>query len=116
MAENLRLHEPLMVAVWPGMGNVALNGGVYLLAKLDMQVIAEFDAGDLFDIDHVEVRDGIIQPGRRPRNRLFLWRDPGQMRDLVILLGEAQPPVGKYAFCSQLIAHARELGVERIFT
>jgi proteasome assembly chaperone (PAC2) family protein len=116
MAEKLELQHPWLIAVWPGMGHVALNAGVYLLAKLSMNLIAELDTGDQFDIDHVEVKEGMIQPARRPRNRLYLWKDPQQRRDLVVFLGEAQPPVGKYAFCRQLTAHARELGVERVFT
>jgi proteasome assembly chaperone (PAC2) family protein len=116
MAENMQLHRPWLIAVWPGMGHVALNAGVYLLAKLGMNVIAEFEATELFDVDHVEVKKGIIQPGRRPRNRLFMWSDPRKNHDLVVFLGEAQPPIGKYAFCRQLINHARQLGVERIFT
>ena len=116
MAEKLNLRHPWMVAVWPGMGNVALNAGIYLLAKLDMNVIAEFEANELFDIDHVEVKEGIIQAGRRPRNRFFVWRDPDKRHDLVVFLGEAQPPIGKYPFCRQLISYARELGVERVFT
>jgi proteasome assembly chaperone (PAC2) family protein len=115
MAEK-KLNHPWLVAVWPGMGNVALNAGYYLLAKLDMRVIAEFEANDLFDVDHVEVKGGIIQTGRRPRNRFFLWEDPARKRDLVVFLGEAQPPIGKYPFCSQLIAYARDHGVERVFT
>ena len=116
MAEKLQLQHPWLVAAWPGMGQVALNAGVYLLAKLSMTLIAEFEASDLFDVDHVEVKDGIIQTGRRPRNRLFLWKAPPQKHDLVVFLGEAQPPIGKYAFCRQLLNHARQLGVERIFT
>jgi proteasome assembly chaperone (PAC2) family protein len=116
MAEKPELNHPWLVAVWPGMGQVALNAGVYLLAKLGMNLIAEFEASGLFDVDHVEVKEGIIQPGARPRNRLFAWADPKKKHDLVVFLGEAQPPVGKYAFCRQLIAHACQLGVERVFT
>lgn len=116
MAEKIQLTHPWLVAVWPGMGNVALNAGIYLLAKLGMNLIAEFEVGDLFDVDHVEVKRGIIQSGRRPRNRLFVWTDPNKKHDLVVFLGEAQPPIGKYAFCRQLINHARQLGVERFFT
>jgi uncharacterized protein len=81
-----------------------------------MDVVAELEAGDLFDIDHVEVKAGVIQPGRRPRNRFFVWNDPDERRDLVIFLGEAQPPLGKYPFCKQLITYARKLGVERVVT
>jgi proteasome assembly chaperone (PAC2) family protein len=116
MAEKLQLHHPWLIAVWPGMGHVALNAGVYLLAKLGMSLIAEFESSEVFDVDHVEVKEGIIQPVRRPRNRLFLWTDPNHKHDLVVFLGEVQPPIGKYTFCRQLIAHVRQLGVERVFT
>jgi uncharacterized protein len=116
MSDNPQLHHPWLVAVWPGMGQVAFNAGVYLLAKLDMNLIAEFEVSDLFDVDHVEVKEGIIQMGRRPRNRLFVWTDPKEKHDLVVFLGEAQPPIGKYTFCRQLLARARQLGVERVFT
>jgi proteasome assembly chaperone (PAC2) family protein len=98
------------------MGHVALNAGIYLLAKLGMNVIAEYESLELFDVDHVEVKGGILQPGRRPRNRFFVWTDPNKKHDLVIFLGEAQPPIGKYLFCRKLVDYARELGVERVFT
>jgi uncharacterized protein len=89
MAEELHLNHACLVAVWPGMGHLALNAGYYLLANLGMNVIAEYEAGDPFDVDHVEVKEGIIQPGRRPRNRFFLWADPQWKRDLVVFLREA---------------------------
>ena len=116
MAEKLNLRHPWLVAVWPGMGHVALNAGFYLLAKLEMHVIAEFEVANLFDVDHVEVKEGRIQTVEHPRNRLFLWTDPNQKHDIVIFLGEAQPPIGKYPFCRKLIEYARELDVERVFT
>lgn len=116
MAEKLKLNHPWMVAVWPGMGNVAISAGYYLLAKLGMHVIAEYEADELFDVDHVEVKEGIIQPSRRPRNRFFVWTDPGQKHDIVVFFGEAQPPLGKFLFCKKLLDYARELGVERVFT
>ena len=116
MATKLSLTHPWLVAVWPGMGHVALNAGYYLLAKLGMDVAAELEAGDLFDIDHVEVKGGRIQPARRPRNRFFVWHDPKGERDLVVFLGEAQPPIGKYPFCRQLVTFAKDLGVERVLT
>lgn len=116
MAEQMRLHHPWLVAVWPGMGQVALNAGVYLLAKLGMNVMAEFEAAGLFDVDQVEVKEGMLQPLRRPRNRFFQWTDPKGKHDLVVFLGEAQPPLGKYPFCKQLVAFAQEIGIERVFT
>jgi uncharacterized protein len=116
VSEKLQLNHPWLVAVWPGMGHVALNAGVYLLAKLGMAEIAEFKADELFDVDAVEVKGGILRPVRKPQNRFFLWTDPNEKHDLVVFVGEAQPPVGKYAFCRRLIEFAREQGIERVFT
>jgi len=114
--ELLPLKHPWLVAVWPGMGHVAVNAGIYLLSKLGMTAVAEVEAVNLFDIEQVDVKDGIVQLGRRPRNRLFVWKDPDEKRDLVVFVGEAQPPVGKYQFCKQLVTYAQEYGVERVFT
>jgi uncharacterized protein len=116
VAEPKRLNHPWLVAVWPGMGAVALNAGIYLLAKLGMSTLAELDTGELFDVDAVEVKDGLVQSPRRPRNRFFVWEDPGRRHDLLVFVGEAQPPSGKYAFCRALVTYARGLGVERVFT
>lgn len=116
MANELNLNHPWLVAVWPGMGNVALNAGIYLLAKLGMTAVAEFEIGDLFDVDHVEVKRGLIRTPRRPRNRFFVWKDPKGAHDLVTFLGEAQPALGRYPLCRQIIQYAQGLNVERVFT
>lgn len=116
MPEQEKLNKPWLVAVWPGMGNVAVSGGYYLMAKLGMHLLAEFAAPELFDVEHVDVKEGVIHPGRLPRSRLFVWRDPDGERDLVVFIGEAQPPLGKWSFCRRLIEYARGLGVERVLT
>jgi proteasome assembly chaperone (PAC2) family protein len=105
-----------MIAVWPGMGHVAISAGYYLMAKLEMELLAELTAPDLFDIDHVDVSEGIVQVTRLPRSRFFVWHDPQKRRDLIVFIGEAQPPLGKFRFCSHLIEAAKAWGVERIFT
>jgi proteasome assembly chaperone (PAC2) family protein len=111
-----KLHKPWLVAVWPGMGHVAVSAGYYLISKLDMHAIAEFSPRELFDMEHVEVKRGILKSGRLPRSRLFAWKDPRGERDLVVFIGEAQPPLGRYMFCRRLIEFAKELGVERVLT
>jgi proteasome assembly chaperone (PAC2) family protein len=116
MAEEVKLSKPWLVAVWPGMGHVAVSAGYYLMAKLGMHQVAELAAMEQFDVEHVEVQGGIIRPGRMPRSRFFAWKDPKGVHDLVVFIGEAQPPLGKYAFCRRLIEYAKALGVERVFT
>jgi hypothetical protein len=116
MAEQIQLKNPWLVAVWPGMGNVALNAGYYMMAKLGMHLIAEFSPRELFEMEYVEVSNGLIRPGHLPRSRLFAWTDPAKQHDIIVFIGEAQPPDGKYAFCHSLINLAQKLGVERVFT
>ncbi len=116
MPKEMKLNNPWLVAVWPGMGNVAISAGYYLMAKLGMHLLAEISAQELFDVEHVEVKEGLIDTGHLPRSRLFVWIDPKQQRDLIVFIGEAQPPSGKYAFCKRLIEYTRELGVQRVFT
>lgn len=116
VTETEKLKSPWLIAVWPGMGQVAINAGFYLAAKLEMAVFAEFLPRELFDVENVEVENGVIRPAKLPRSRLFLWRDPARQRDLILFLGEAQPPMGKRQFCQGLIDIAHRMGVERIFT
>jgi proteasome assembly chaperone (PAC2) family protein len=98
------------------MGHVAISAGYYLMAKLGMHLMGEVTSPDLFDIDHIDVKDGILRIGRLPRSRFFAWKDPLEKHDLVLFIGEAQPPLGKHTFCRGLIEQAVKLGVERVFT
>lgn len=116
MSNELTLTNPWLVAVWPGMGHVAISAGYYLMAKLGMHLFAEFSARELFEVQGVDIKDGLVHTGRLPRSRLFVRVDPNHKRDLIVFIGEAQPPSGKYAFCARLIDYARQIGVERVFT
>lgn len=115
-AELKTLHKPWLIAVWPGMGQVALSAGYYMMAKLGMNLLAEFSPKEFFELEHVEVNAGLIRPGYLPRSRLFAWTDPEGQHDIIVFIGEAQPQTGKYLFCHSLIDLAQKLGVERVFT
>jgi uncharacterized protein len=116
MSADEKLKDPWLVAVWPGMGGVAISAGYYLMAKLGMHLLLEFPATEFFDLEQIEVKDGLILTKRLPRSRLFLWNDPKHQHDLIVFIGEAQPPVKGGAFCRTLIEQARKLEVERVFT
>lgn len=116
MSEEIKLKNPWLIAAWPGMGHVAISAGYYLMAKLGMHLQAEFGSHSLFEIESVDVKGGLIHMGRWPLNRFFVWKDPKEAHDLILFIGEAQPPLGKYAYCCKLIEYAKNLGVERIIT
>lgn len=107
--------ERWLVTAWPGMGTVAVTAVVYLLSKLKMRQIEEFDARELFELEEAEVEEGLLHAGRLPRSRLFLAEDAAPGRDIVVFLGEAQPPTGKFALSRRLLTAARDLGVTRVF-
>jgi hypothetical protein len=81
-----------------------------------MHLLAELSSQELFDIDQIEIKQGLIQPARLPRSRFFVWKDPHKRHDIIVFIGEAQPPIGKHLFCRHLIDSAKEFGIERVFT
>ncbi len=118
MALEQKLRDPWLVAAWPGMGNVAVGAAGYLVVKLGAKLVHEMPSRDLFDVPHIDVKDGLARPGRLPRNMFFEWRNPapGNARDLLIFIGEAQPPLGGYALCHKILDFAQQKGVKRLVT
>lgn len=116
MASEQFLNDPWLLAAWPGMGAVAISADYYLMAKLGMHLLAEIPAPEYFDLERVEVKEGLIQSGRLPRSRMFLWHDPKKRHDLIVFIGEAQPASKGGAFCTQIIRQAKQLGVRRVYT
>lgn len=108
--------ERWLIAAWPGLGQVATTAAIYLLSKLRMHQLAEFPGRGLFELESIDVKEGLVRASRLPRSRLFLWRNPSGGRDIIVFLGEAQPVTGKLALCERLLAEGRELGVSRVFT
>ena len=116
MAELENLNNPWLVAVWPGMGNVALAAGSYLVEQLDAEPVGELASQEYFEVEHVDVSEGLATAGRVPRCLLFVWRDPNQQHDLVIFIGESQPSTAGHALGRKLINHALDWGIERCVT
>ncbi len=118
MADTTRQNgAATLVAVWPGMGQVAITAGYYLMSRLHMQESEALPASDLFDVEHVDVKDGLIVKSPPPQGRLFLWKNPKGQGDLAVFIGESQPPPGKnVAFCARLLDDAQKLGVREVYT
>jgi proteasome assembly chaperone (PAC2) family protein len=112
---RMRSRERWLVAGWPGMGQVAVTAAVYLMSKLKMRQVGEFDARDLFELEAADVEDGLVSASALPRSRLFLAERAAPDRDVAVFIGEAQPPAGKLALCNRLLRAARGLRVTRVF-
>lgn len=110
------LHQPLLLAAWPGIGQVALLAVTYLKERLGADEFAQMDAVPYFDLGGVFVEQDIIQPPRFPRNSLFAWHHPGGGPDLVIFTAEAQPSANGYQFAHRVLDVVTGLGVQSVFT
>ncbi|MCK6448148.1 MAG: PAC2 family protein [Planctomycetes bacterium] len=110
------LRSPWLVAVWPGMGAVAQLAGAHLVKLLGAEPVAALDPRGFFEPGAIGVHAGKIQSAGLPKSPFFAWRDPQGRRDLLVLVGEAQPAQNAFAYARALLDVAASFHVERVFT
>lgn len=86
MHQDIQIEEPVLVAGWPGMGNVGLGAMNYLRRKLEATLFAEIDVSSYFTPDAIVVEDGIAKLPEVPTNGLYYVGDPA----LIIFEGGIQ--------------------------
>ena len=79
----------ILVASWPGMGNVAYGAAMYLKENLKAEKFAEIRPEDIFYQTGIQIRDGNVEipdlpksgyidsTGRRLRQILLNFPEPG---------------------------------------
>ncbi|MFA5256232.1 MAG: PAC2 family protein [Candidatus Omnitrophota bacterium] len=119
MEENIRYYKkidvvnPIMIAAWPGMGNVALGTADYIRRKLKAVRFAEIRTDPLAALDAVEVKNGLSKIPKTPLSTFYYTRDP----DIILFQGEVQP-AGRSGIdlLNRVLGVAADLKVSRIFT
>lgn len=106
----------LLIAAWPGMGNVAVLAAHYLVQRFGMQPAGELSAPGHFDIGAVEVSAGLIKSPRQPRNVFFTGTLGENGIKTTVFVGESQPASGAYVLAGKLMDFARAHGVTRVIT
>ncbi len=87
MFENVSFSKPpLVLAAWPGMGNVGLITIDYLRRKMEGRPFADIDMRPFFFPDSIMVKDGIAQFPDLPTSRFFYTNEP----DCIIFESDAQ--------------------------
>ncbi len=111
--KNVELHRPIMLATWPGMGNVAFQAIDYLRRKLKAKQLSEINISKFVTPETIQVKNGLAKLPHSPKNIIYYKKYP----DLIILEGEAQFH-GKAGtiLMEQIISFVKELGVSKIFT
>jgi proteasome assembly chaperone (PAC2) family protein len=114
---EVELHEPLLLAAWPGMGHVALKAFVFLHEALRAQNLAFVEEPEFFRIPGISIQDGLVQSTLLPKSGFFYCKRNGEENDLLFFVGDQQPVGGKeYHLASSLLDFAGSLGVKRVIT
>jgi proteasome assembly chaperone (PAC2) family protein len=111
-----KLTNPWLVAVWPGMGGVAVNAGAVLIKELRMRPAESLPTTDYFDQQHIAVEDGIASAPAAPMTVFYEWVNPRDGADLVVVMNEQQATRDQLEFCRKIIEAAKQRGVKRVVT
>ena len=111
-----KLNSPVMLAAWPGVGNVAMIVTSYLLRKLEFKDLGEIEASYFFDPIGVLAIDNIIEAPQFPQNKFYYWKRKGEGSDLILFIGDDQPGSKVYELASCILDTAQSLQVEKVFT
>jgi proteasome assembly chaperone (PAC2) family protein len=114
---EVELHEPVLMAAWPGMGHVALKAYVYLHEALRAQNLAFVEEPEFFRLPGINIQDGLVQSTLLPQSGFYYWKHPGGSGDILFFVGDQQPVGGKeYQLAEALLNFAGSLGVKRVIT
>jgi proteasome assembly chaperone (PAC2) family protein len=111
-----KLNSPVMLAAWPGIGNVASIIVSYLKRKLDFKELAEVDAAHFFDPIGVSVRDNLIESPQFPQSTFYYWKNKGSGNDIILFIGDDQPASKGYELANCILDTCLRFQVQRVYT
>jgi proteasome assembly chaperone (PAC2) family protein len=111
-----KLNEPNLIAAWPGVSSVALIIATYLLDKLPFKDLAEIKPMYFFEPIGVLARDNIIEAPSFPQSRFFYYKNPSGPNDLILFIGDAQPPAKAYDMANAILDLGNRFRMNRIYT
>ncbi|MDI6703501.1 MAG: PAC2 family protein [bacterium] len=112
--QRINVKEPIMIAGWPGMGNVALESIDYLRRRLNAVAFAEIDMCQFSAPDMIIVEDGVTKLPELPR-QVFYYT--AKHPNLIIFESEAQlGGIAGVNLMERILDLAQELKVWRIYT
>ncbi|MDD2890775.1 MAG: PAC2 family protein [bacterium] len=109
------IKSPIMLAAWPGVGNVGIRAVDYLRRKLKLEPLAEIEAPEFTIPEAVIVDKGHVQLPLMPRN-MFYYKKSSSF-NLIVFEGEVQlRPKPTLLLIDSILKFAKDLGVKTIFT
>ena len=105
-----------MVAVWPGVGNVATIVATYLKSKLEFRELGEIEAPHFFDPIGIVVKDNVVESPQFPQSKFYYWKNKDGDNSLILFIGDDQPVAKGYELAQCVLDVGVRFGVKRIFT
>jgi proteasome assembly chaperone (PAC2) family protein len=117
------LDKAILVACWPGMGNIGSIAGDYLVKQLGAEEFAEIESWDYFYPRKVSIKSGVLQYLEFPTNKFYFKKL--EKRDVIIFVGEEEPDYDNGAYSqgkkalrigNLILDVAEQFGCHRIYT
>ena len=117
------LENPVLIAAWPGIGNVGIIAVDTLRGVVRAEEFGEIEPWDFFYPKKVLIRHGELKELEFPTNKFYFKRTAG--KDLMFFIGEEQPTeVGRvyaegkkaYQMANLVLDVALKFGCRRIYT
>jgi proteasome assembly chaperone (PAC2) family protein len=123
MDESIRIlhliepRDPILVAAWPGMGNVAYGAAMYLKENLQASKFAEIMPDNYFYRTGIQIGEGIVAIPELPKSEFYFYKNTHGQRDLLLFIGESQPVMEKeYELAMRVVELAVYYKVREIIT
>ncbi len=111
-----KLKSPIMLAAWPGVGNVATIVAIYLKRELDFKRLGELEAPYFFDPIGVSVRESLVESPQFPESNFYYWKNKGGEHDIILFIGDDQPAAKGYDLANCVLDVAVKFQVKRVYT
>jgi proteasome assembly chaperone (PAC2) family protein len=111
-----KLNLPNMVAAWPGIADVASIVVSYLQKKLEFRALGEVDAAYFFDPIGITARDNVVEEPQFPQSQFYYWKNKPGKNDLILFIGDDQPPAKTYEMAHCVLDMAKRFKVNRVYT
>ena len=107
----------ILVASWPGMGNVAYGAAMHLKEILKAEKFAEIRPEDIFYQTGIQIKDGNVEIPDLPKSEFYFYKNQQTQHDLLIFIGESQPVMEKeFELAQRVIEVAHNYDVSEIIT
>jgi hypothetical protein len=118
-----KLVAPVLIACWPGIGNVGIMAVDMLRRSIAAEELGEIESWEFFYPRRVVIRDGELLDLEFPANKFYFKK--GEKRDLLFFIGEEQPSdrggvyaegTMAYKMANLVLDVAQKFGCQRIYT